>query len=254
MELALARKLARPGPSKVVFCLVDGLGGLPKHETLRSELEQADISNLDRLAVKSEVGLTAPPPGVTLGERDGVLALLGYPHGPQAELPAFASVWGAEAVAIVTPESGAAAALAAAGVGIDPAPPGMAARIERVRQLWEAYDTFFVSYDDVAAAAFAGDFERKCHALRDLDALVPELLGLHADVLAVGGPRSVPALMGRPTWHPVPFLLHSDHCREGNAAHFNEQECLKGSLGVFPACEAMPLVMAHAMRLQELGG
>ena len=52
--------------------------------------------------------------------------------------------------------------------------------------------------------------------------------------LAVGGCSTqiadLPALAGQPTWHPVPFLLHSGFAREGNAAHFNEQECLKGSL------------------------
>jgi 2,3-bisphosphoglycerate-independent phosphoglycerate mutase len=52
----------------------------------------------------------------------------------------------------------------------------------------------------------------------------------------------------------VPFLLHSPHCREGNTDEFNEQQALKGSLGVFPAVDAVPLIMAHAGRLAEYEG
>ena len=54
------------------------------------------------------------------------------------------------------------------------------------------------------------------------------------------------------SWHPVPFLLSSAFAREGAALHFTEQDCLKGSLGIFPAVDVMPLAMAHAGRLSEI--
>ena len=144
MDLALASKLTRPGGGKIVFCAIDGLGGLAREETLRSELEKADITHLDRLAARSEVGLTeVAGPGVTPGPRAGLLA--------------------------------------------------------------------------------------------------------------IGGPRSIPALLATPTWHPVPLLVSSVHGREGNAQHFNEQECLRGSLGIMRAVDVMPLLFAHALRLQPYG-
>ena len=79
MDLALAKRLARPNTTKIILCVLDGLGGLPRRETLRSELEQANLPNLDRLAERSEVGLTTPVGlGITPGSGPGHLALFGY--------------------------------------------------------------------------------------------------------------------------------------------------------------------------------
>ncbi len=129
----------------------------------------------------------------------------------------------------------------------------LAEQIETVRTNWDAYDYFFVHYKPTDAAGEDGDFEAKCHALERFDAHVPDLLGLGADALIVAGDHSTPALMAAHSWHPVPFLLHSNFVREGNAMHFNEQECLKGALGIFPAVDVMPIAMAHAGRLAKFG-
>ncbi len=100
MDLALASTLSRPDGGKIVFCVIDGLGGLAREETLRSELEKADITHLDRLAARSEVGLTRPMArGVTPGARAGLLALLGYDPivASDGALPAFEATWKARA-------------------------------------------------------------------------------------------------------------------------------------------------------------
>ena len=79
MDLELAKRLSQPNTTKIILCVLDGLGGLPRHETLRSEMEAAQITNLDRLAQRSEVGLTVPVgPGITPGSGPGHLALFGY--------------------------------------------------------------------------------------------------------------------------------------------------------------------------------
>ena len=58
---------------------VDGLGGLPHPETGRSELETANLPNLDRLARQSACGLTTPvATGITPGSGPGHMALFGY--------------------------------------------------------------------------------------------------------------------------------------------------------------------------------
>lgn len=78
MDLELLSELSVPGDSKILLLVIDGLGGLPD-ETGRSELEQANIPKLNRLAQESLCGMTVPvAPGVTPGSGPGHLALFGY--------------------------------------------------------------------------------------------------------------------------------------------------------------------------------
>lgn len=79
MDTELLRELASPNDKKILLCVVDGLGGLPDPKTRRSELETANIPNLDRLAADSICGLTMPVGyGVTPGSGPGHIALFGY--------------------------------------------------------------------------------------------------------------------------------------------------------------------------------
>ena len=78
MDLDLLRELSVPNETKILLVVVDGLGGIP-NETGRSELEQANIPHLDRLAIESICGMTVPvAAGVTPGSGPGHLALFGY--------------------------------------------------------------------------------------------------------------------------------------------------------------------------------
>jgi 2,3-bisphosphoglycerate-independent phosphoglycerate mutase len=79
VDLDLIRQLAVPNDTKIVLAVVDGLGGLPHPETGRSELEAADTTHLDMLAVESACGMTLPVGhGITPGSGPGHLALFGY--------------------------------------------------------------------------------------------------------------------------------------------------------------------------------
>jgi 2,3-bisphosphoglycerate-independent phosphoglycerate mutase len=63
----------------MVLLVADGLGGLAHPDTGKSELETANIPNLDALAQKSACGVTTPVlPGVAPGSGPGHLALFGY--------------------------------------------------------------------------------------------------------------------------------------------------------------------------------
>jgi 2,3-bisphosphoglycerate-independent phosphoglycerate mutase len=70
-------KLCISSPSKIVFLVIDGLGGLPDRTTGKTELETACTPNLDRLVKTGICGLSDPVGrGITPGSGPGHLALL----------------------------------------------------------------------------------------------------------------------------------------------------------------------------------
>jgi len=78
MDLELIKRLSQPADTKVVLCVLDGLGGTQGPRG-RTELEEANLLTLDRLAVAGSVGRTLPVGhGVTPGSGPGHIALFSY--------------------------------------------------------------------------------------------------------------------------------------------------------------------------------
>lgn len=79
IDFPYIKQLTRQTDSKIIMLVVDGLGGYPKPETRKSELETANLPNLDGIARESSCGLTTPTPfGITPGSGPGHMALFGY--------------------------------------------------------------------------------------------------------------------------------------------------------------------------------
>jgi 2,3-bisphosphoglycerate-independent phosphoglycerate mutase len=77
--LDLIAPLVTRNTTKIVVLSLDGLGGLPRPETGRSELETARLPNLDALAAEAACGLIRHvAPGITPGSGPGHLGLFGY--------------------------------------------------------------------------------------------------------------------------------------------------------------------------------
>jgi 2,3-bisphosphoglycerate-independent phosphoglycerate mutase len=174
-------------------------------------------------------------------------------------LPSFSDVYGLKAGAIATyPMYRGVAKL----VGMDVLPVGgetLEDEVETLRTHWAEYDYFFFHVKKTDSAGEDGDFERKAGVIEHVDeVVVPAILDLKPDVLIVTGDHSTPSALRSHSWHPVPTLLWSHYCHPDGAtgpggAEFGERACGRGSLGVFPATDELPLALGHALRLTKYG-
>jgi 2,3-bisphosphoglycerate-independent phosphoglycerate mutase len=399
MDLGLLRSLAQPATTKIILCSLDGLGGLPRPGTGKSELETARMPNLHALASRSACGLLRHVgPGITPGSGPGHLGLFGYdplqhPVGrgvlealgidfhlkpgdvaargnfctvdgegritdrragristelcvklcerlrdikvdgaeiviepvkehrfvlvlrgdglsgavsetdPQAlgvqPLPARALEPAAERTAAAVnqfveraalllrdaapanmvllrgfdrqpdiplfPETFRlrAAAVAAypmyrglarlVGMNVLDTGPTFADEIATLKRHWDSYDFFFLHYKDTDKAGEDGDFDAKVEALERFDARLPDILALRPDVLAVSGDHSTPSILAAHGWQPVPALVASAYCGADHVSRFTERDCARGALGLVPAQDLMPVLMANALRLAKYG-
>jgi 2,3-bisphosphoglycerate-independent phosphoglycerate mutase len=79
MDPKILKELVIPGAAKIVFLILDGLGGIQMEEKGGTELQVARTPNLDRLAETSSCGLLDPVgPGITPGSGPAHFALFGY--------------------------------------------------------------------------------------------------------------------------------------------------------------------------------
>ena len=118
---------------------------------------------------------------------------------------------------------------------------------------WDEFDFFYLHVKKTDTSGEDGDFMRKVQAIEEVDALMPRLLALKPDVVIVSGDHSSPAALKSHSWHPVPTLLFSHYVRADGIAEFGERACARGSLGVLPAKDVMPIALANAQRIAKYG-
>jgi 2,3-bisphosphoglycerate-independent phosphoglycerate mutase len=76
---ALLERLVKKNSTRILLIIMDGLGGLPFFPGGGTELEEASVPELDKLAVSSALGLHDPiAPGITPGSGPAHLGVFGY--------------------------------------------------------------------------------------------------------------------------------------------------------------------------------
>ncbi len=125
--------------------------------------------------------------------------------------------------------------------------------LDRLEQCWADFDYFFLHVKGTDMAGEDGDLAAKVGVIEEVDALLPRLLGLGPDVLAISGDHSTPAPMKAHSWHPVPLLLWSECCFVDDCARFTETEAIRGAVGTIPSSELMGLLLANAGKLAKFG-
>ena len=179
-----------------------------------------------------------------------MILLRGFDRLP--DLPRFPEVFGLRAAAIAAYPMYRGLARV---VGMDVVKTGttFADEIATLREHWQSYDFFFVHYKDTDKAGEDGDFAAKVAALERFDAVLPDVEALGPDVLVVSGDHATPSILAAHGWQPVPVVVRSRYAGADPVATFTERACASGTLGILPAQQLMPIVMANALRLTKFG-
>jgi len=122
-----------------------------------------------------------------------------------------------------------------------------------LRSRWRDYDFFYLHVKKTDSAGEDGSFDRKVAEIEHLDSALRAAIELGPDVLVVTCDHSTPCPMKSHSWHPGPFMLCAPAAFPDRLERFTERNCARGSLGHFPALDAMPLMLAAAGRLAKFG-
>ncbi|MBW2305441.1 MAG: 2,3-bisphosphoglycerate-independent phosphoglycerate mutase [Deltaproteobacteria bacterium] len=115
------------------------------------------------------------------------------------------------------------------------------------------HNFFFIHIKRTDSYGEDGNQKGKIEVIEEVDRYIPVLRDLNPAVLMVTGDHSTPHVMKSHSWHPVPFMLHGPFCDLDGTEAFNETECDRGRLGIFPTVQIMPLALASAGRLLKFG-
>ncbi|MFT2720032.1 2,3-bisphosphoglycerate-independent phosphoglycerate mutase [Deinococcus sp. A31D244] len=126
-------------------------------------------------------------------------------------------------------------------------------KVQALKDNWDKYDFFYFHVKKTDSTGEDGDFKAKVKKIELFDALLPQLLALNPDVIAIVGDHSTPSKLATHSWHPVPLLIRSDYGRKDAATRYTEDEAVKGSLGLRRGTDLMPLLMANALKLNKYG-
>jgi len=139
------------------------------------------------------------------------------------------------------------------GMTVEEAGKDLEAQLRNAKKLLGRYDFVFIHTKPADTAGHSGDFAAKIAALEEIDRHIPALAALGLDALAVTGDHSTPCVHQEHSWHPVPLILHSKRCIPVDGTTFDERGVLRGDLGTIRGPELLPLLLAHAGRLDKFG-
>ncbi len=168
------------------------------------------------------------------------------------ELPSMQEVFGVRPAVVATyPMYRGVAQL----VGMEALPKvgSLSAQIELMGRHWDDHDYFFAHEKEADRAGHDGERDAKIAAIEAVDTVIPELVALAPDVIAITGDHSSPTQLSAHSWHPVPTLLWGSKVGRDAVESFGERACATGMLGHLRTQDLMPLMLASAGRLEKYG-
>jgi 2,3-bisphosphoglycerate-independent phosphoglycerate mutase len=126
-------------------------------------------------------------------------------------------------------------------------------QIELMRRHWDDFDYLFAHEKEADRAGHDGERDAKIAAIEAVDAVIPDLVALAPDVIAITGDHASPTQLSAHSWHPVPTLLWGPKVGRDAVDRFGERACATGMLGHMRTQDLMPLMLASAGRLEKYG-
>ena len=257
IKLAGVETVVAPVREHRFVLMLRGVGLSP--DVSETDPQKTGVAPLDPRAESAKGNKTAKLVAEWVTQARGLLAdaapanmvtLRGFSHLPQ--LPQVGDAYRLKPAAIAAyPMYRGLARLV--GMKVIPTGTTFGEEMDTLTQHWREHDFFYLHYKPADSAGEDGDFPRKVKMLEALDAAIPRLLDMKPDVFIVAGDHSTPAVLKGHSWHPVPFLLHSQWTGGLGVAGFNERACRQGALGEFPASRVMLQALAHAGKLVKYG-
>ncbi|SEI93443.1 phosphoglycerate mutase [Deinococcus reticulitermitis] len=201
---------------------------------------------VNAFVARAEIALRDEP------QVNGVL-FRGYSDVPH--FPSFADAYGLTAACIASYPmyKGLASLVGMDVLHVEGHEDALDGKVQALRENWAKYDFFYFHVKKTDSTGEDGDFAEKVHKIELFDELLPQLLELRPDVLAIVGDHSTPSKLRSHSWHPVPLLIRSEYGRWDHAARYTEEEAQRGSLGLRKGTDVMPLLMANALKLNKYG-
>jgi 2,3-bisphosphoglycerate-independent phosphoglycerate mutase len=140
-------------------------------------------------------------------------------------------------------------------VGMEALPKvgSLSEQIEQMGRYWDDYDYLFAHEKEADRAGHDGERGAKIAAIEVVDAVVPDLVALGPDVIAITADHAAPTQLSAHSWHPVPVLLWGPKVGRDAVSSFGERACATGMLGHLRTQDLLPLMLASAGRLEKYG-
>ncbi len=168
------------------------------------------------------------------------------------QIPSFKEIYGLNACAIAGyPMYKGLASLV--GMQVIDVESGVKQEFDKVKELWNSYDFYFVHIKYTDSYGEDGNFEKKVSAIEEVDRNIKKILNLNPEVFVLTADHSTPANYRAHSWHPVPVLLKSKWSRANEIKNFGERQLINGTLGMIKSIDLMTLIMAHSGRLAKFG-
>lgn len=125
---------------------------------------------------------------------------------------------------------------------------------DNITNYFDDYDFVFIHYKYTDMAGEDGNFESKVEYIERADKIIGEVIKVDPDVLVITGDHSTPCIYKSHGFQPTPYMIYSKKGDVfGISIDFNEFECFRGELGIFPLKLNIQLMLAYGRRLQKFG-